>query len=76
MHDGFLNSRPRLVGGGLEALQRFFEALPIDSGLAFVVIAHLDPTQKSYLGDLLRHKTSLPVVNVTKRLRLNPTKSM
>lgn len=47
MHDGFLNSRPRLVGGGLEALQRFFEALPIDSGLAFVVIAHLDPTQKA-----------------------------
>ena len=58
--------------GGLEALQKFFEAMPADSGLGFVVIAHLDPDHKSYLDDLLRQKTSLPVNAVTDAVEVAP----
>ena len=30
--------------GGLEALERFFENMPENSGMAFIVVSHLDPT--------------------------------
>src|SRR6185503_1179762 len=45
-HPGLL---PAIVGlgssaGGLDALTRFFSAMPSDSGMAFVIVAHLDPT--------------------------------
>ena len=39
--------------GGLEALERFFQAMPIDSGLAFVVIQHLSPDFHSVMDELL-----------------------
>ena len=50
--------------GGLEALQKLFGALPPDSGLAFVIAAHLDPTQKSHLAELLGRCTKMPVVQI------------
>jgi two-component system CheB/CheR fusion protein len=50
--------------GGLEALQTLFRRLPADSGLAFVVAAHLDPTQKSHLSELLGRCTKMPVVQI------------
>ena len=48
-------------GGGLEALKRFFSAMPAQSGLGFVVIPHLDPTHVSHLPELLRRHTPMPV---------------
>ncbi|MDX8541974.1 chemotaxis protein CheB [Mesorhizobium abyssinicae] len=33
--------------GGIEALGRFFDAMPADSGCAFVVVLHLDPKHES-----------------------------
>jgi two-component system CheB/CheR fusion protein len=33
--------------GGLEALEKLFEAMPPDAGAAFVVVAHLDPRAKA-----------------------------
>jgi two-component system CheB/CheR fusion protein len=50
--------------GGLEALQKLFNAMPSDSGLAFIVAAHLDPTQKSHLTELLGRCTMMPVVQI------------
>jgi len=43
--------------GGLDALERFFDALPNDTGMAFVVIQHLSPAFKS-LTDSFVEKTS------------------
>lgn len=37
--------------GGLEALERFFQAVPLDTGMAFVVIQHLSPDFNSLMGD-------------------------
>src|SRR5262245_50804758 len=56
--------------GGLAILQRFFGALPRDPGLAFVVVQHLDPTHKSETAELLEKRSSLPVVEVTDRQRV------
>ncbi len=39
--------------GGLDPIGRFLAAMPADSGLAFVVIRHLDPTSKGMLSELL-----------------------
>lgn len=52
--------------GGLKALQQFFEAVPADSGMAFVVIMHLDPERESRIAALLQDRTSLPVTQVTR----------
>jgi two-component system CheB/CheR fusion protein len=38
--------------------------MPVGSGLAFVVAAHLDPTQKSHLSELLGRCTKMPVVQI------------
>ena len=39
--------------GGLEACRNFIRALPPKTGMAFVLIQHLDPTHESVMGDLL-----------------------
>ncbi len=51
--------------GGLEALNQFFEAMPADSGLAFVLVSHLDPKHDSMLPSLLGKKTKMVVRQVT-----------
>jgi two-component system CheB/CheR fusion protein len=50
--------------GGLDALEKLFDAMSADPGVAFVVIAHLDPTRESHLTELLSRHTKLPVVEV------------
>ena len=61
-------SSPRAVvgigasAGGLRALQAFFDVMPHDSGLAFLVVQHLDPTHRSEIAGLLGRHTSMPVM--------------
>lgn len=47
--------------GGLDALRRFFEAAPPESGMAFIVVQHLDPTHPSMLVELLAKYTAMTV---------------
>jgi two-component system CheB/CheR fusion protein len=47
--------------GGLEALGSFFDAMPANSGMAFVVIQHLSPAHKSMMAELLARHTRMPV---------------
>ena len=47
--------------GGLEALETFFKAMPVDAGIGFVVVVHLDPTHISILPELLQKHTKMPV---------------
>lgn len=67
--------RPRIVGigasaGGLVALEQFFQHTPSDSGLAWIVIQHLDPTKSSLLPELLQRTTSMPVLEATQGMRI------
>ena len=39
--------------GGLDALEKLFDAMPANSGMAFVVVQHLDPTRQSHMVELL-----------------------
>ena len=46
--------------GGLEAFGKFFSQMPDDTGMAFVLIQHLDPTHASNMVELLRRFTKMP----------------
>lgn len=58
--------------GGLEALEQFLSHVPADSGMAFVVIQHLDPTAKGMLPELLQRATPMPVAQATDRMKVRP----
>jgi chemotaxis response regulator CheB len=47
--------------GGLEALTEFWQAMPADSGLAFVAVSHMDPEHKNALGEILARVSPMPV---------------
>ncbi len=47
--------------GGLESFELFFKTIPPDSGMAFVLIPHLDPGHASMLSDILQRITTMPV---------------
>src|SRR5581483_9487967 len=75
--DDDLSKGPMLVGvgasaGGLDALRQFFERLPADSGLTFVVILHLSPEHESVLAELLQSRTKMTVTKVTEAVRVEP----
>ena len=58
--------------GGLVELQRFFAAMPIDSGLCFVVNLHHPLDGPSLLTEILIHYTSMPVETVAEGIPLRP----
>src|ERR1035437_9548739 len=47
--------------GGLEALDEFFKNMPVNTGMAFVVIQHLDPTKAGIMPELLQRITRMKV---------------
>jgi len=58
--------------GGLEAVTHLLENLPVNTGMAFVVVQHLDPTHESALAQLLSRATKMPVVEAKHNQRLEP----
>lgn len=65
--DGGFTSHIVCIGasaGGLDALERFFNACPVDTGAAFVVIQHLSPDHKSMMSNLLARHTAMPIIVV------------
>ena len=55
-----------------EALGRFFGVMSADSGAAFVVVLHLDPTRESHMADVLRSSTAMPVAEIADGQRIAP----
>jgi chemotaxis methyl-accepting protein methylase len=58
--------------GGLEALEQFLSRVPADSGMAYVVVQHLDPTHKGMMPELLQRATAMPVLQARNRLKVKP----
>ncbi|MCB1943355.1 MAG: chemotaxis protein CheB, partial [Candidatus Accumulibacter sp.] len=58
--------------GGLEALELFFRHVPAASGMAFVVVQHLDPTHKGVMAELLQRATPMPVEQIRDRMKVEP----
>src|SRR5260221_419494 len=48
--------------GGLEAITQLLSSLPTETGMAFVVVQHLDPRHESRLPELLGRATRMPVL--------------
>lgn len=60
--------------GGLEAFTRFVESTPADSGLAFVLIQHLDPKHESLMPELLGARTKMKVAHPKDGEALEPNR--
>jgi two-component system, chemotaxis family, CheB/CheR fusion protein len=58
--------------GGLETLEQFFGSVPKNSGLAYVVIQHLDPNHAGIMPELLQRITWMKVVQATDKLQVMP----
>lgn len=58
--------------GGLEAFKTFIRAIPEDSGMAYVLVQHLDPKHNSQLPSLLQKVSKVPVVEITDDIKVKP----
>ena len=58
--------------GGLEPLEEFFDSMPPDSGMAFVVVQHLSPDFKSHMEELLGRHTQTAIHRVENEMLVEP----
>ena len=58
--------------GAVNALQAFLHEVPGDTGAAFVVIVHLEPTHTSELAEILARSANMPVQQVNRKIKLEP----
>ncbi len=58
--------------GGLEAFGQFFAHVPADSGMAFVLVPHLDPTHKGMMPELLQRCTKMQVFQAEDGMKVRP----
>ncbi|RYY37987.1 MAG: hypothetical protein EOP46_00500 [Sphingobacteriaceae bacterium] len=58
--------------GGLEAIKLFLQALPQNSGIAYLFVQHLSPTHTSILPELLEKVSPIPIVTITDGVKLQP----
>lgn len=56
--------------GGLEVFQELFSRMPTDSGMAFVLVQHLDPRHETLMPELLSRHTAMPVQLVAEDTRV------
>ena len=63
-----------MSAGGLEVATAFLKAMPVDSGMGFVIVQHLDPTRESLLAELLQRTTRMAVVQITEGMRVKPNR--
>lgn len=70
-----MNTSPCIAGigasaGGYKAIRNFFQSMPADSGVAFVVIQHLDPSHVSMSAELFAKCTTMSVTEATDGVRI------
>ena len=58
--------------GGLEAFELFFKTMPSESGMAFVLVPHLDPGHASMLSEILQRNTTMPVLEAQDQIKIQP----
>lgn len=58
--------------GGLEALEQFFRYVPANSGMAFVLVQHLDPSHVSLLTEILQRTTAMLVTEASDEILVEP----
>jgi two-component system CheB/CheR fusion protein len=58
--------------GGLDSITHFFDNVPGNTGVAYIVIQHLSPDHKSMMAEILSKHTSMPVFEATEDLLVQP----
>ena len=58
--------------GGLEAMERLLKHMPVRTGMAFLLVQHLDPKHESMLTDILSRTTSMAVSETKDGMRVEP----
>ena len=58
--------------GGLDAIERLFDHMPINTGMAFVIVQHLSPDFKSLMNELLARHTEMPIFRVESGMTVQP----
>ena len=58
--------------GGLDAFKRLIRTIPEKSGIAYILVQHLEPSHESLLGDILQKVTQLPVEEITDNVHIQP----
>ncbi len=58
--------------GGLDAFKKFIRAIPDNSGMAYVLVQHLDPTHVSMLPEILQKVTNIPVLEISDDIKVLP----
>ncbi|OBX24528.1 two-component system CheB/CheR fusion protein [Gelidibacter algens] len=58
--------------GGLDAFKKLLPAIPESSGMAYVLVQHLDPSHESMLPEILQRVTKVPVHEITEDIHLAP----
>lgn len=58
--------------GGLDAIQKFFRNSSQLSGIAYIIISHLDPKQVSILPELIQKCTKMKVIPIVKNTKVQP----
>ena len=61
--------------GGLDAFKAFLTAMPSDTGMAFVLVQHLDPIHVSLMAGLLAGHTAMPVTQAAEGASIDQTAS-
>ncbi len=56
--------------GGLETFKRLFSDMPTDTGMAFVLVQHLDPHHESIMAELVGKTTKMPVTQVEDEMKI------
>jgi two-component system CheB/CheR fusion protein len=58
--------------GGLDAFKKLLKAIPVDSGMAYVLVQHLAPNHESSLPEILQKVTSIPVLAISDDIKVEP----
>ncbi len=58
--------------GGLDAFKKLIKSIPENSGMAYILVQHLEPTHESMLTDLLQKITPIPIHEITNNVRVEP----
>lgn len=56
--------------GGLEVIETFFRNVPSDTGMAFVIVTHLDPRHPSLLAEIISKSTTMEVVQAENEMAI------
>ncbi|MFO7447931.1 MAG: chemotaxis protein CheB, partial [Ignavibacteriaceae bacterium] len=58
--------------GGLDAIERFFKNMPEQSGMAFIVVSHLDPNHISIMPELIQKTTKMKIHQAEDGMKVLP----